>query len=90
MKPAKMIHIYLALTFYSPPWVSKYFALPMYKAAAATSSAMERVCLQLIDEKRDLLKTESQNADLASLMIKSGQFTDHEIASQLLTYLVAG
>lgn len=90
LKPAPIVHIYMALAFYSPLWVSQKLAFPIYKAASATSAALEKLSLQLIHEKRESLRNGSQSADLATLMIQSGHFTDYEMASQLLTYMVAG
>lgn len=90
LQPSASTSVYLALTFFSPPWVSKYLTFPLYRAAAGTSAAMERLCLQIIQKKRLTLKADSQDADLTSLMIQSGHFTDYEIASQLLTYTIAG
>ena len=46
--------------------------------------------LKLVKEQREKLKVEPQSADLASHMLASGHFTDYEIASQLLTYMIAG
>ncbi|CAK3821081.1 P450 monooxygenase [Lecanosticta acicola] len=90
LKPTASTTVYVALTFYSPSWVSKYVTYPLYQQAVRTSAALEKLCLQLVEEKRKQLRTDPESADLASHMIQSGHFTDYEIASQLLTYLVAG
>lgn len=90
LQPRFSTSIHLALTFFSPPWVSQYLAFPLHQAASRTSVDMENLSLQLVKEKRDRLDADPQIADLASHMIRSGHFTDYEIASQLLTYMIAG
>lgn len=70
------------------------------------TEALMRICRQLIREKREAIEGRekesenedekvdgakgSKNVDLLSLLIKSGEFSDDEMANQLLTYLVAG
>ncbi|KXT04108.1 hypothetical protein AC578_4894 [Pseudocercospora eumusae] len=90
LQPRASTSVYLALTFFSPPWVSRYLAFPLHKAAARTSAALEKLSLQLVAEKKANLEKDGHGADLASHMIQSGNFKDYEIASQLLTYMIAG
>ena len=77
---------------FSPSWVSKYLARPLHNSAEACSAELERLALRMVQEKRRKLRDdpESQHSDLAALMIDSGSMTDYEIASQLVTYMVAG
>ncbi len=57
----------------------------------AASRVVKSVCYSLIEEKRNKLHTtESSDADILSVAMESGCFSDDDLVNQLMTFLVAG
>jgi cytochrome P450 len=53
--------------------------------------ALRKVCRQLLKNKRDGLKQEAvESVDTLAHLIRSNNFSDHELVDQLLTFLAAG
>lgn len=63
-----------------------------------TSAKVTAICLELVREKKEVLKAadpddgdnDYQHVDLLSNMIRSQSFSDDDMASALLTYMIAG
>lgn len=57
-------------------------------------ASMKTICRQLIQDKKEEIRLtaepEQEFLDILSLLIQTGDFTDIELAEQLLTYLIAG
>jgi cytochrome P450 len=52
---------------------------------------LKTVCSQLVREKRELVKTGSEeHLDILSVLLKSNNFSDQQLVDQLLTFLAAG
>ena len=61
------------------------------KRLRETTSSLRHVCIQLVKEKKELLKQDNENqVDILSLLIKSNDFSDEMLVDQLLTFLAAG
>ena len=55
------------------------------------TSSLSDFCMPMIREKKDaILESKDDHFDILSLLIKSGNFTDHQLRDQLLTFLAAG
>lgn len=84
----------MLLYFVLSAWLSFSFVqmLPWHKNVVFQEGcrSMKQICQQLIYDKREKIKKQGDDYDILSLLIKSGQHTDNELAEQLLTYMVAG
>ena len=57
----------------------------------AITGNLHRICNQLVREKREMIKTSSdEHLDILSVLIKSNDFSDQQLVDQLLTFLAAG
>jgi cytochrome P450 len=57
----------------------------------AKSVDLRRVCAKLVDEKRNEMAKEShESVDTLAHLIRSNNFSDHDLVDQLLTILAAG
>ena len=57
----------------------------------AITGNLHRICNQLVREKREMIKTNSdEHLDILSVLIKSNNFSDQQLVDQLLTFLAAG
>lgn len=55
------------------------------------TQSMHRICHELVQTKRrEMDDGVGEHFDILSQLIKTGEFTDDDLANQLLTYLVAG
>jgi cytochrome P450 len=58
------------------------------------TSSLGSICQDLVREKREVLKTKGEKKedhfDIVSILIQSNNFSDRELAEQLLTFLAAG
>ncbi|KAI1270529.1 cytochrome P450 [Xylariaceae sp. FL1019] len=55
------------------------------------TSSVDRICMSMVrDKKKTMVKKEEDHFDILSLLIKSNNFTDHQLKDQLLTFLAAG
>jgi hypothetical protein len=63
----------------------------MHRVFKESTGQLKRSCLQLVDTKKQEIKDDTEERhDVLSFLIRSGTFSDDEMANQLLTYLAAG
>jgi cytochrome P450 len=57
----------------------------------AITGNLHRICNQLVREKREVVKTNSdEHLDILAVLLKSNNFSDQQLVDQLLTFLAAG
>lgn len=55
------------------------------------TNQLNEICMPMMQQKKEaIIKAKDDNFDVLSLLIKSENFTDHELKDQLLTFLAAG
>ena len=83
---------YFASNLVFPQWFIQ--ALPWQKNAnlARITSALKNYCIDLVHERQFELKSgrATDKMDILTLLIKSNDFKDSELADQMLTFLAAG
>ena len=89
-EPSAEMQLYLSLSVVFSFRLVKMIPWRMNNVFEETSAALMKTCLQLVQEKREEIKEDGQHVDILSNMIKSNDFSNTEIAGQLLTYLTAG
>ena len=84
--------IYFACNLVFPQWLIR--ALPWQKNAdlARMTGTLQRYCLDLVHERQSDIKSghATDKWDILTLLIKSNDFRDSELADQMLTFLAAG
>ena len=89
-EPSAEMQLYLSLSVVFSFRLMKMIPWRMNKVFEETSAVLMKTCVQLVRDKREAIKDDDQHVDILSNMIKSYDFSDIEIAGQLLTYLTAG
>jgi cytochrome P450 len=56
----------------------------------AARKIIRRICLELVEEKKEKLKKGITAKDILSVAIESGGFDDEDLVNQLMTFLAAG
>lgn len=91
LEPTKEKTLYFLVHFIFPRWFIAMWPWKLNKRLRATTSSLRHVCIQLVKDKKALLKQDSENqVDILSLLIKSNDFSDEMLVDQLLTFLAAG
>lgn len=78
------------LSFFLPPWLFRALPIKRNDSIAAASSVIQRICLELIKEKKVRLEKGTTEKDILSVAIQSGSFDDLDLVNQLMTFLIAG
>jgi cytochrome P450 len=83
------------LFFVAATWVSfrlvQMLPWQMNEMFRQRTASLKSICNTLVREKREAITKKGDNHfDILSLLIKSDNFSDGELADQLLTYLAAG
>jgi cytochrome P450 len=74
-----------------PRWFIAKLPWNLNESLARTTGAVRRSCRQLVQDKKEIIKTQSANqVDILSILLKSNDFGDDMLAQQLLTFLAAG
>lgn len=91
LEPTKEKNVYFLLNILlSPPVVAK---LPwkLNERSKIIQENIVNMSLQLVKEKKESIKTEPEGQkDLLSLLIRTNNFSDHQLVDQMLTFLAAG
>jgi cytochrome P450 len=83
--------IHFALSNILPPALVSRLPMKVNELLQRITSTLHTVCNQLVREKRELVKTTAdEHFDILSILLKSNNFSDQELADQLLTFLAAG
>lgn len=74
-----------------PRWFIAKLPWGLNKSLARTTGVIKRYTRQLVQEKKQLMKNQSENhVDILSILLKSNDFGDDMLGQQLLTFLAAG
>ena len=92
LEPSHSNAIYFACNLVFPQWFIR--ALPWKKTRDLdeTTGSLKSYCLDLVHERQDEIKAgrATDKMDILTLLIKSNDFKDTELADQMLTFLAAG
>ncbi|KAI4141489.1 MAG: hypothetical protein LQ340_007630, partial [Diploschistes diacapsis] len=92
LEPTRSNAIYFTSNLVFPPWFIR--ALPWKKTLELDriTGSLRSYCLDLVHERQDEIKSDRaiDKMDILTLLIKSNDFKDTELADQMLTFLAAG
>ncbi|KAF2169739.1 hypothetical protein M409DRAFT_52246 [Zasmidium cellare ATCC 36951] len=92
LEPTKEKNLYFLLNILlSPPVVAK-IPWKLNERSKIIQQNIVNISLQLVKEKKEAMKTEAEGVskDLLSLLIRTNNFSDHQLVDQMLTFLAAG
>lgn len=91
LEPTKEKNVYFLLNILlSPPVVAK-IPWKLNDRAKVIQENIVNISLQLVREKKEKLKKgDDGSKDLLSLLIRTNNFSDHQLVDQMLTFLAAG
>jgi cytochrome P450 len=83
--------VYFTSQIVGPAELIKKLPWHVNKRFHATTGALKRICNQLVREKKEAVKMHAEDhLDILSILIKSNNFSDHQLVDQMLTFLAAG
>ncbi|KAK5990874.1 Cytochrome P450 monooxygenase FUM15 [Cladobotryum mycophilum] len=90
-KPTKAAKIMNVLGTIFPAWFLGNLPVKRNSDLKAAAKSIRAVCRDLIQEKKAKLANKEQpDADILSVALESGEFTDENLVDQLMTFLAAG
>ncbi len=91
LEPTKEKMIYFVLHLMFPPGPIAMLPWKINERVKITTTNLRRICKEFVIEKKSRMKKESEaHRDILSIMIQSNNFSDDNLADQLLTFLAAG
>ena len=78
------------LGFILPPWLVRNLPLKRNDLVQRSSDTIKCICRELIENAKEDLKEEKTRENILSIALKSGGFTEDELANQMMTFLLAG
>jgi len=90
LEPTTEKQIYFVAQVFAPT-ITKYLPWKLNQRVNAITTGLTDICLKLVADKKVAMKTEPANhKDILSLLLKSENFSDHQLVDQMLTFLAAG
>ena len=87
----KGIGLYLFLNLFTPQWFIRRLPYGLSRRVADATVNLRVICRRLIAEKKAAIAEKNLDSkDILSVLIRSGQFDDDGLVSQLLTFIAAG
>lgn len=91
LEPSFEKQVYFAGQILGPAKLIRSLPLQLNYRTKHITETLTNICLKLIAEKKEMIKTESEShKDILSLCIRSNNFSDVQLVDQLLTFLAAG
>lgn len=91
LEPTSHKAAFFAVHLFLPRWFIAKLPWSLNKDLARTTGVIKRYTHQLVQEKKELIKNQSENhVDILSILLKSNNFADDMLGQQLLTFLAAG
>lgn len=95
LEPTTEKGIYFVLHLIMPPWLIAILPWKLNQRVKITTSNLKRICNEFVAERKEKMKYEvasekEESRDILSIMIRSNNFSDQNLADQLLTFLAAG
>nr|POE74308.1 cytochrome p450 97b3, chloroplastic [Quercus suber] len=91
LEPTREKQIYFAANILGPSPIIRKLPWRMNETSKRIETNLARICIELVREKKQAMKTESDShKDILSLLIRTNNFSDRQLADQLLTFLAAG
>ena len=80
------------LGLFLPAWIVRAIPISRNQEIPAAAETIRRICRQLIETKKQKLvsKDEEARADIISVALSSGGFTEEGLVDQMMTFLAAG
>lgn len=94
LEPTTEKGVYFLVHLIFPPWMIAMLPWKLNKRVKIITTNLKRICTEFVAERKASMKyetTSSQDSkDILSIMIRSNNFSDENLADQLLTFLAAG
>ncbi|KAL6703586.1 hypothetical protein ACN47E_009531 [Coniothyrium glycines] len=94
LEPTSEKAVYFILHLIFPPWLIQMLPWKLNKRVKITTGNLKRICSEFVVEQKSKMKYEApddhESRDILSIMIRSNNFSDENLADQLLTFLAAG
>lgn len=96
LEPTTEKAVYFLLHLIFPQWFISMLPWKLNQRVKITTSNLKRICQDFVTERKSKMKFEEdsnssqENRDILSIMIRSNNFSDENLADQLLTFLAAG
>jgi cytochrome P450 len=88
--PSRDRFIFLTMSLLFPKLV-RFLPWKMNRLFKEVTTGLQNICKQLVRDKQEaIVKNADDNFDILSLLIKTDNFSETELADQLLTFLAAG
>ena len=89
--PSKITQLLASLSFIFPRWFVRGIPVKRNGELVEASAVIKRVCLEMVRKTRaKMAETNKTDADILSIAIESGLFSDEDLVNQLMTLLAAG
>ncbi|KAK5956768.1 hypothetical protein OHC33_002256 [Knufia fluminis] len=89
--PSRQAQILGLLTFFIPAWIIENLPIKRNEDIMAASKIARDTSFQLVKQKKErLARKEKMDADIISIALESGQFTDEKLVDNVMTFLAAG
>ncbi|KAH7319192.1 putative P450 monooxygenase [Rhexocercosporidium sp. MPI-PUGE-AT-0058] len=91
LEPTKEKALYFGANMIFSPRLVARLPWKLNQRLSGTMDTLRGVCRQLLQDKKNLMKTnKEQEVNILSLLLKSNSFDDEMLIDQLLTFLAAG
>nr|POF14325.1 putative cytochrome p450 4d14 [Quercus suber] len=93
LEPTREKQLYFAANIIGPSNIIRRLPWKMNEASKRIETNLARICVELVQQKKAAMKTDSDadaHKDILSLLIRTNNFSDRQLADQLLTFLAAG
>lgn len=92
LRPEVRRLVFLGLHFMIPEWIIRLLPLKENETLNTIGGYLRNLCGEIIREKKSDLEKSDDLAehDILSRIIQTGEFTDEEVANQMVTFLAAG
>lgn len=95
LEPSREKLLFVLVNFLLPQWFARRIPWRLNKMVEQESGVLRAVCHDIVQEKRDALKSrkahsEELDADILGTIMLRGEFSDDQLVDQMLTFLAAG
>lgn len=90
--PSRQQRVMALLGLFLPQWFLRALPVAHNNRIEESSHTIKEVCRELIRKKREKLdqKEKRVDADILSIALESGAFTEEDLVNQMMTFLAAG
>lgn len=92
LQPTKEKAVFFLLHVIFPPWLIGLIPWKLKERVKVTTTRLRRICVEFLAERKADKGEDStsDSRDILSIMMRSNNFSDHDLVDQLLTFIAAG